>query len=37
MLKREGDKFYVKWKEYDDSFNSWVDKNFTLILYDFLV
>ena len=26
ILKRKGDKLYVKWKGYDNSFNSWVDK-----------
>ena len=26
VLKRKGDKLYVKWKEYDNSFNSWTDK-----------
>ena len=26
ILKRKGDKLYVKWKGYDDSFNSWIDK-----------
>ena len=26
VLKRKGDKLYVKWKGYDDSFNSWIDK-----------
>ena len=25
-LKRVGDKLYVKWKRYDNRFNSWVDK-----------
>ena len=25
-MKRKGDKFYVKWKGYDNSFNSWIDK-----------
>ena len=25
--KRKGDKLYVKWKEYDNSFNSWNDKS----------
>ena len=25
-LKRKGDKFYFKWKGYDNSFNSWIDK-----------
>ena len=27
VLKRKGDKLYVKWKGYDNSFNSWIDKN----------
>ena len=26
VLKRKSDKLYVKWKGYDDSFNSWFDK-----------
>ena len=26
VLKRKGDKFYVKWKGYDNSFNSGFDK-----------
>ena len=26
VLKRKGDKVYVKWKGYDHSFNSWIDK-----------
>ena len=25
-LKRKGDKLYIKWKGYNDSFNSWIDK-----------
>ena len=25
-IKRKGEKFYVKWKGYDDSFNSWIDE-----------
>ena len=24
--KRKGDKLYIKWKGYDNSFNSWIDK-----------
>ena len=27
IIKRKGYKLYVKWKEYDNSFNSWIDKN----------
>ena len=30
IIKRQGDKLYVKWEGYDNSFNSWIDKN---ILY----
>ena len=26
VLKRTGDKLYVKWKGYNNSFNSWIDK-----------
>ena len=26
-IKRKGDKLYVKWKGYDNSFNSWINKN----------
>ena len=26
VIEREGDKLYVKWKGYDNSFNSWIDK-----------
>ena len=28
MIKRKGDKLYVKWKGYNISFNSWIDKNY---------
>ena len=26
VLKKKGNKLYVKWKGYDNSFNSWIDK-----------
>ena len=26
VLKRKGDKLYVKWKGYDSRFNSWINK-----------
>ena len=26
VIKRKGDKLYVKWKGYDSSFNSWIDQ-----------
>ena len=25
VIKRKDDKLYVKWKGYDNSFNSWID------------
>ena len=28
VLKRKGDKLYVKWKGYGDSFNSWINKKY---------
>ena len=27
VLKRKGDKLYVRWKGYDNRFNSWINKN----------
>ena len=27
VIKKKGNKLYVKWKGYDNSFNSWIDKN----------
>ena len=27
VIKKKGDKLYVKWKGYNNSFNSWIDKN----------
>ena len=29
VLKEKGDKLYVKWKGYDNSFNIWIDKKDT--------
>ena len=26
VIRRKGDKLYVKWKDYDSSYNSWIDK-----------
>ena len=26
VIKKKGDKLYVKWKRYNNSFNSWIDK-----------
>ena len=30
VIKRKGDKIYVKWKGYDNSFNSWIDKKYLI-------
>ena len=27
VIKTKGNKLHVKWKEYNNSFNSWFDKN----------
>ena len=27
VIKKKGDKLYIKWKGHDSSFNSWIDKN----------
>ena len=29
VIKRKGDKLYVKWKGYDNSLKSWIDKKDT--------
>ena len=26
VIKKKGDKLYVKWKDYNNSFNGWIDK-----------
>ena len=26
LIKRKGNKLYVKWKGYDNSFNSWIEQ-----------
>ena len=31
VIKRKGGKLYAKWKRYDNSFNSWVDKKYIVI------
>ena len=28
VIEGKGDKLYVKWKGYDISFNSWIDKKY---------
>ena len=33
VIKRKGDTLYVKWKSFDNPFNSWIDKKrYTIIL-----
>ena len=31
VIKRKGGELYVKWKGYDNSFNSWIDKKDMII------
>ena len=31
VIRRKGNKLYVKWKGYDNSFNGWIDKNESLL------
>ena len=26
VIKRKGDKLYIEWKEYNNSFNNWIDE-----------
>ena len=33
IIKRKGDKLYVKWKGYDNSFNNWADEQDTRAIY----
>ena len=30
VIKRKGDKLCAKWKGYDSSFNSWIDKKYLI-------
>ena len=36
VIKRKGYKLYVKWKGFDNSFNSWIDKYDVLYKISFL-
>ena len=31
VINRKGDKLYVKWKGYDSSFNSSIDKKYSIV------
>ena len=31
VIKRKGGKLYVKWKSYNNSFNSWIDKKDVIV------
>ena len=31
IIKRKGEKLYVKWKGYDNSFNNCIDKKYILV------
>ena len=31
-IKRKGGELYVKWKGYDNSLNSWIDKKYTVYM-----
>ena len=35
VIKKKGDKLYVKWKGYDNSFNSWIDKKDLVKMSDY--
>ena len=34
-IKRKGNKLYVKWKDYNNSFNSWIDKKRFSIIFSY--
>ena len=35
VIKKKGDKLYVKWKGYDNSFNSWIDRKDLVKMSDY--
>ena len=37
VIKRKGDKLYVKWKGYDNSFNSWVDRKYVVQMSEYFL
>ena len=30
LIKKKGHKLYVKWEGYDNSYSSWIDKNYVI-------
>ena len=37
VIKKKGNKLYIKWKGYNNSFNSWIDKKrLSLIFNDYM-
>ena len=30
VIERKGNELYVKWKGYDNSFNTWIDKKYLI-------
>ena len=37
VIKRKGNKLFVKWKGYDNSFNSWIDEIHSEVLEELLM
>ena len=37
VIKKKGDKLYVKWKGYDNSFNSWIDIKINFLKLKFCI
>ena len=35
VIKKKGDKLYVKWKGYDNSFRSWMDKKDIVLISEY--
>ena len=36
VIKRKGNKLYIKWKSHNNSFNSWIDKKYIIIRNELL-
>ena len=35
VIKRKGNKLHVKWKDYDSSFDSWIDKKYIIQMSEY--